>query len=65
MYLEPCTPEQLKIIYTEINIDEESLDEHVRTLMEWIETQPELPKIKSKCPHENYHKLSVLRLDVD
>lgn len=48
MYLEACTPEQLKIIYEEINIDEEAIKEYVRTLTEWIETQPQLPKIRSK-----------------
>lgn len=48
MYLEKCSESQLKEIYQEFNITEESLKRDVNYLMEWMEKQPHLPNIKGK-----------------
>lgn len=46
MYLEKCNETQLKEIYREFNITEESLMRDVKYLMEWMEKQPHLPNVK-------------------
>lgn len=48
MYLKLCSPEQLKDIYSELNITEESLETDIAYLMQWLEQTPHLPNIKSK-----------------
>ncbi|KAK7575983.1 hypothetical protein V9T40_012269 [Parthenolecanium corni] len=53
MYLEKCNETQLKEIYREFNITEESLKRDVKYLMEWMEKQPHLPNVK-----ENSHLLT-------
>jgi len=48
MYLEHCTSDQLKAIYGDLRATEESIKNDVQYLMEWMEKQPHLPKIKGK-----------------
>lgn len=46
MYLEHCTREQLLNIYADYQATEESIKKDVQYLIEWLEKQPHLPKIK-------------------
>ncbi len=46
MYFEKITENQVKNIYNEINITEESLKRDVKYLMEWMEKEPHLPNVK-------------------
>lgn len=48
MFLEHCTPEQLKQIYEDLHATEESIKNDVQYLIEWMDKQPHLPKIKGK-----------------
>lgn len=48
MYLEHCTREQLLDIYADYQATEESIKKDVQYLIEWLEKQPHLPKIKGR-----------------
>lgn len=48
MFLEHCTPEQLKQIYEDLHATEESIKNDVQYLIEWMDKQPHLPKIKDE-----------------
>lgn len=50
MFLEHCTSEQLKEIYNDLHATEESIKNDVQYLIEWMEKQPHLPKIKGEFP---------------
>lgn len=48
MYLERCTNEQLQEIYNDFQATEESIKNDIQYLIEWLEKQPHLPKIKGE-----------------
>lgn len=60
MYLEQFTKEQQKKFYEELSITEESLERDVNYLIEWLEKQPHLPKVKGKLIQCIFHITSIV-----
>lgn len=47
-YLEFSTEKQLQELYSIFNVTEASLQRDIKTLIEWLEKHPYLPKVKGK-----------------